>query len=66
VAALIAIPTLRDVDLTGTSVTEQEPPTLRAAKSGAAVYVGRWEGRAATSSSKGRLFRLSFECVNGI
>ncbi|MGA7410504.1 MAG: hypothetical protein WBW33_08460 [Bryobacteraceae bacterium] len=47
VAALIAMPALRDVDLTGTSVSEQGAAKLRAAKPGAVVYVGRWEGKAA-------------------
>jgi internalin A len=47
VAALIAMPALRDVDLTGTSVSAQGAAKLRAAKPGAVVYVGRWEGKAA-------------------
>jgi len=47
VAALIAMPALRNVDLTGTSVSEQGAAKLRAAKPGAVVHVGRWESKAA-------------------
>jgi Leucine Rich repeat len=47
VAALIAMPALRDVDLTGTSVSEEGAAKLRAAKPGLVVYLGRWEGKAA-------------------
>ena len=47
VAALIAMPSLREVDLKGTSVTEKGAVLLRAAKPGAVVYIGPWEGKAA-------------------
>jgi len=47
VGALIAMPALREADLTGTSVSEQGAAKLRAAKPGAVVYVGLWEGKAA-------------------
>jgi internalin A len=47
VAALIAMPALREADLKGTSVTEKGAAKLRAAKPGAVVYVGLWEGKAA-------------------
>ncbi len=47
VRELIAMPALREADLTGTSVTEEGAVKLRAAKPGAVVYVGKWEGRAA-------------------
>jgi len=47
VAALIAMPALREVDLKGTSVTEKGAAMLQAAKPGAAVYIGPWEGTAA-------------------
>ncbi len=47
VAVLIAMPSLREVDLKGTAVTEKGADTLRAAKPGAMVYVGPWEGKAA-------------------
>ena len=40
VAALIAMPSLREVDLKGTAVTEKGAAMLRAAKPGAVVYVG--------------------------
>jgi hypothetical protein len=47
VAALIALPALREADLKGTSVTEKGAARLQAAKPGAVVYVGPWEGKAA-------------------
>ena len=47
VAALIAMPALREVDLKGTSVSEKGVARLRAAKLRAIVYVGPWEGKAA-------------------
>jgi hypothetical protein len=45
VAALIAMPSLREVDLKGTAVTEKGLEMLRAAKPRAAVYIGPWEGK---------------------
>jgi len=47
VAALIAMPSLREADLKGTTVTEKGADMLRAAKPGAIVYIGPWEGKAA-------------------
>jgi internalin A len=47
VAAILALPALREADLKGTSVTEQGAARLRAAKPGLLVYVGPWEGKAA-------------------
>ncbi len=47
VAVLIAMPSLREVDLKGTAVTEKGANMLRAAKPGAVVYIGPWEGKAA-------------------
>jgi hypothetical protein len=47
VASLIAMPALREADLKGTSVTEQGAAKLRAAKPGAIVLIGPWEGKAA-------------------
>jgi len=47
VTALIAMPALREVDLKGTSVTEKGAARLQAAKPGAVVWVGPWEGKAA-------------------
>jgi hypothetical protein len=41
------MPSLRDVDLKGTAVTEKGVDMLRAAKPGAVVYIGPWEGKAA-------------------
>ncbi|HEX4769891.1 MAG TPA: hypothetical protein VH351_03605, partial [Bryobacteraceae bacterium] len=46
VATLISLPVLREADLKGTSVTEKGAQRLRAAKPGATVYVGPWEGKA--------------------
>lgn len=47
VAVLIAMPSLHEVDLKGTAVTEKGADMLRAAKPRALVYVGPWEGKAA-------------------
>jgi Leucine-rich repeat (LRR) protein len=47
VAALIAMPSLREADLKGTTVTEKGAGMLRAAKPGAVIYIGPWEGNAA-------------------
>jgi Leucine-rich repeat (LRR) protein len=47
VAELIAMPSLREVDLKGTAVTEKGADMLRAAKPRAVVYIGPWEGKAA-------------------
>jgi hypothetical protein len=47
VAVLIAMPSLREVDLKGTAVTEKGVSMLRAAKPRAVVYSGPWEGKAA-------------------
>ena len=47
VADLIAMPSLREVDLKGTAVTEKGAGMLRAAKPRAVVYIGPWEGKAA-------------------
>jgi len=47
VAVLIAMPSLREVDLKGTTVTEKGADILRAAKPRAVVYIGPWEGKAA-------------------
>jgi hypothetical protein len=41
------MPSLREVDLKGTAVTENGADMLRTAKPGAVVYVGVWEGKAA-------------------
>ena len=45
--ALIALPSLRDVDLKGTSVTEKGLAALRAAKPKARIYSGPWDAKAA-------------------
>jgi len=47
VASLIAMPSLREADLKGTGVTEIGATKLRAAKPGAVVYIGPWEGKQA-------------------
>jgi len=47
VQTLIAMPALHEVDLQGTAVTEQGAAKLRAAKPGAVVYVGPWDGKSA-------------------
>ena len=41
------MPSLHDVDLLGTSVTEQAAAKFKAAKLGAVVYVGPWSGQSA-------------------
>ncbi len=46
-AVLAAFPSLVEVDLKGTSVTEKGLAMFRAAKPKAVVYSGPWEGRAA-------------------
>jgi hypothetical protein len=48
VAALAALPNLREVDLKGTGVTEKGVATLRAAKPKIQVYYGPWEARTAS------------------
>jgi hypothetical protein len=47
IAILIAMPSLREVDLKGTAATEKGADMLRAAKPRAVVYIGPWEGKAA-------------------
>jgi internalin A len=47
VPTLIALPNLREVDLQGTSVTEQGAARLRAAKPAAVVDFGPWDGKSA-------------------
>jgi hypothetical protein len=47
VAVLTAMPSLREVDLKGTAVTKKGADLLLAAKPGAVVYIGPWEGKAA-------------------
>jgi len=47
IGVLAAMPALHEVDLKGTSVTEHGVAMLRAAKPGAIVYFGPWEGKAA-------------------
>jgi len=47
VASLIAMPSLKEVDLQGTSVTEQGAAKIRAAKPAATVYQGPWDGKSA-------------------
>jgi hypothetical protein len=47
VATLITMPALRQADLKGTAVTESGAARLRAAKPGAVVYIGPWDGKAA-------------------
>ncbi|HUO33342.1 MAG TPA: hypothetical protein VMU80_29280, partial [Bryobacteraceae bacterium] len=47
IPTLIAMPSLREVDLKGTAVTEKGAKMLRAAKPRAVVYIGPWEGKAA-------------------
>src|SRR4051794_4367618 len=46
-AALIAMPNLREIDLKGTSVTEKGLAALRTAKPKAQIYFGSWEAKAA-------------------
>src|SRR3954464_15862860 len=45
IKALIAMPALREVDLTGTAVTEKGVATLRAAKPKAIVHFGPWQAK---------------------
>ena len=47
VAVLTTFPSLREVDLKGTAVTKKGADLLLAAKPGAVVYIGPWEGKAA-------------------
>jgi Leucine-rich repeat (LRR) protein len=47
VQTLIAMPNLHEVDLQGTSVTEQGAARFRAAKPAAVVYFGPWDGKSA-------------------
>jgi Leucine-rich repeat (LRR) protein len=46
-AALTALPNLREVDLKGTAVTEKGVQALRAAKPKIQVYYGHWDARTA-------------------
>jgi Leucine-rich repeat (LRR) protein len=48
VPTLISMPSLREVDLQGTTVTAKGAAAIRAAKPGAIVYVGPWEGKSAS------------------
>lgn len=47
VKTLIAMPSLREVDLQGTTVTEHGAAAFRAAKPNAVVYFGPWDGKSA-------------------
>ncbi len=47
VAALAAIPALREVDLKGTAVTEKGAAALKAAKPKMAVFIGPWDAKSA-------------------
>ena len=47
VKALIAMPALREIDLTGTAITEKGVAALRAAKPNTVVYFGPWEAKSA-------------------
>ena len=47
VPTLISMPALHEVDLQGTTVTAKGAAAIRAAKPGAVVYVGPWEGKSA-------------------
>ena len=47
VKSLIAMPKLHEADLRGTTVTEKGAAALKAAKPGAIVYFGPWDGPAA-------------------
>ena len=47
VKMMIALPALQEVDLKGTAVTEKGAAAFRAAKPGATVYVGPWDGKSA-------------------
>ncbi|MEO8130481.1 MAG: hypothetical protein ABJF23_18475 [Bryobacteraceae bacterium] len=48
VATLKAMPALHEVDLQGTAITEKGAAEIRAAKPGAVVYVGPWDGKSAS------------------
>jgi internalin A len=48
IATLTAMPALHEVDLQGTAVTTKGAAALRAAKPGAIVYVGPWDGKSAS------------------
>jgi hypothetical protein len=45
---LAAFPSLQEVDLTGTSVTEKGAASLRAAKPKAKIYYGPWDAKTAS------------------
>jgi hypothetical protein len=47
IAALLAIPTLREVDLKGTAVTEKGVAALKAARPKAVVFYGPWVAKSA-------------------
>lgn len=47
VQTLLAMPNLREVDLQGTSVTEQGAAKFRAARPAAVIYFGPWDGKSA-------------------
>jgi hypothetical protein len=47
IRTLIAMPSLHEVDLQGTAVTEKGAAALRAAKPNAIVYFGPWDGKSA-------------------
>jgi hypothetical protein len=47
VAALLAIPNLKEIDLKGSSVTEKGVAAIRAARPKAQIYFGPWDGKAA-------------------
>jgi len=47
IASLIAMPTLREVDLQGTSVTAKGAAALKAAKPTGVVFFGPWDGKSA-------------------
>jgi hypothetical protein len=47
IRSLTAFPSLREVDLKGTAVTEKGIAALRAAKPKIVIYQGPWEARAA-------------------
>jgi internalin A len=47
IGTLLAMPTLREVDLQGTAVTKKGADALRAAIPGVVVYFGPWDGKSA-------------------
>ena len=47
IQSLIAMPSLREVDLKGTAVTEKGIAALRAAKPNLQIYFGPWDGKSA-------------------